>query len=414
MLAGGEGEGVRLAMRLVVRMAEATGAERLIDISGAHVNSCFYSGDVLVDYGERLLELGARVRVPTTLNIGWLDPDNPGSRGSHPWAAAATRLLEIYAELGGEPVFTCAPYHLPGRPKLGEHVAWAESNAVSFANSVLGARTDKYGDFSDVAAAITGRVPETGLHVTENRAGQVVVELDGLPPALLREETFFHVLGTLVGHEVQTAIPVLVGLPGETSEDYLRAFAGAAASSGGVSLFHAVGVTPEAPTLADAMQGREPRRVLRVNLEALREARDSLTTARNGAPLDSVHVGTPHLSVREFERLAGLIGDQRFDPGIEFYVSTSEFVVDEARRKGVLEVFERAGGTVVVSTCTYWPGILDGREGLMLTSSAKWAYYAPPMLDVKVAFGTMKECVRSAVEGRLWRDDEYWGSGLWG
>ena len=156
-------------MRLVVRAAEVTGAERLIDITGAHVDSCLYHGEASLDFVARLVDGGARVSVPTTLNVGAVDLLHPDLNRGDPATVARGRLLmDRYRALGARPTFTCAPYQLAdSRPGLGDQVAWGESNAIAFCNSVLGARTNRYGDFLDIAAAIIGRVPEAGLHRTE-------------------------------------------------------------------------------------------------------------------------------------------------------------------------------------------------------------------------------------------------------
>jgi predicted aconitase len=236
-----------------------------------------------LDFAERLVAGGGRVAVPTTLNVSSLDLLHPELyRGDPETARQARRLMDAYVALGCAPTWTCAPYQLPGRPAFGEQIAWAESNAIVFANSVLGARTDRYGDFMDIAAALTGRAPDAGLHRTENRRARVLFRLRGVPERLLGEDVLYPVLGHLVGAEAGTAVPVLDGLPASATEDQLKALGAGAASSGAVALFHAVGVTPEAPTLDAALHGRAPERVVEVTPAALRAARDSLTTAAGG------------------------------------------------------------------------------------------------------------------------------------
>ena len=164
-LAGHHGEAPRLAMRIITRLARVTGAPRLIDITAAHIDGCLYHGQASLDFAERLAAAGGRVVVPTTLNVGSLDLLHPHLyRGDPETARRARRLMDAYVALGCAPTWTCAPYQLPDRPALGQQVAWAESNAVVFANSVLGARTNRYGDFLDICAALTGRVPDAGLH----------------------------------------------------------------------------------------------------------------------------------------------------------------------------------------------------------------------------------------------------------
>jgi predicted aconitase len=408
MLAGAEGEAARIAMRIVVAMAEIAEAERLIDVASAHIDGCLYHGKVSLDFAERLVRGGARVRVPTTLNVGSVDLLHPDLyRGDRDTSDAARRLMDLYVEMECRPTWTCAPYQMDARPAFGEHVAWAESNAVVFANSALGARTDRYGDFIDICAAVTGRAPYAGLHVTENRRGQVLFRLEGIPRTLLDEDVFYPVLGHLVGAEAGMLVPVIDGLPEAVSEDRLKALGAAAASSGSVGMFHVVGVTPEAATLDGALQGGEPERTILVTPEVAARARDSLTTVGDGH-LRAVSVGTPHFSVSEFEQLVALLDGVRVASGVEFYVSTGRSVLDEASARGWVDLVERAGVTIVTDTCTYVTPILQAHDGVVMTNSGKWAYYAPGNLGVQVAFGSLAECVHSAAQGRVVHDPDLW------
>src|ERR671919_937638 len=214
MLGGAQGEAARLAMEIVVAMAESVGAERLVDIASGHIDGALYHGKVSLDFAERLVAGGGRVRVPTTLNVGSLDLLHPGLyRGDEDTARAGRRLMELYAEMGCRPTWTCAPYQKDARPAFGEHVAWAESNAIVFANSVLGARTDRYGDFIDICAAITGRVPLTGLHATENRRARIGFRAGGIADEFLDEDAFYPLLGLIIGAHARRLIPVIDGLP---------------------------------------------------------------------------------------------------------------------------------------------------------------------------------------------------------
>ena len=408
MVAGRAGEAVRLAMQILVEMAGVARAERLIEVGSAHVDGGLYHGQAGLDFAERLLTSGARVAVPTTLNVASLDLLHPGLyRGDPDIAAAARRLMDSYVEMGCRPTWTCAPYQLRERPGFGDQIAWGESNAIVFANSVLGARTERYGDFIDICAAITGKVPDAGLHRTENRAGRILFRMSAMPERLLDDDVLYPVLGHLIGAESGTEVPVIEGLPAGTGEDRLKALGAAAASSGAVALFHAVGITPEAPTAEAALHGRTPRRTILVTAERLGAARDSLTTAAEGT-LAAVSVGTPHASRAELSELVALLGGDAVHPDIDFYVSTGRSVLAEARAAGTTGALEDAGVQIVADTCTYITPILRPRPGAVMTNSAKWAYYAPGNLGVEVAFGSTKECVRSAVEGRVWRDDGLW------
>jgi predicted aconitase len=393
MLDGAEGEAVALAMRIVLVAARALGASALRPVARAHVDSCLYHGQASLDFLDRLRAAGARVRVPTTLNVGLLDLLRPARAD-----APARALMEGHAELGCEPTFTCAPYQLPDRPAFGEHIAWAESNAIVFANSVLGARTNRYGDLVDVCAAVTGLVPDAGLHRTEARAATAVFDVTGLPESVREGELLPALLGHLVGRHTADAVPAIVGLPAGMDEDALKALGAAAASTGAVALFHAVGITPEAPTLEAALQGRAPARVHRVSPAELEAARAELGAA--DGPLAAVAVGTPHASRGELRRLAALLGGRRVTAAL--YVSTSRAVA--AAEPETIAALERAGATVVRDTCTYFGPALRHRDGVVLTSSAKWAHYAPSNLGVRVAFGTWAECAESAVAGELRRE----------
>ena len=407
LLEGKAGEGARFAMRIVVRLAEARGAERLIDIASAHIDGCLYHGPAGLDFVDRLLEGSARVRVPTSLNVGSLDLLHPDlNRGGEEEREAARRLMRSYESLGCRPTWTCAPYQVGERPAFGEHVAWAESNAIAFANSVLGARTDRYGDFIDIAAAVTGRAPDAGLHRTENRRGEVVFRLRDIPAALLQEDAFYPILGYLIGRRTGARVPVVDGLTA-VSEDRLKALGAAAASSGSVGLFHVVGVTPEAPTLEAALAGRAPVEDVEVTVADLVRARDALTTTAD-APLAAVSLGTPHYSLDELGRLAHFLEGERVHPDVRLYVSTGREVLAEAETRGWADALREAGARILTDTCTYVAPIMGRVEGTVMTDSAKWAHYAPGNLGVDVVFGSAQECARSAVDGSIRRDPTLW------
>ena len=191
----------------------------------------------------------------------------------------AHRLGQAYVRMGARPTFTCAPYQTENAPCFGEQIAWSESNAVAFANSVIGARTNRYGDYLDICCALTGRAPAAGLHLDEPRLATTVVELESIPPELPLRDDFYPVLGYLLGSIVSDEVPVVAGLECQPTEDQLKAMAAAAASSGEVAMFHIAGITPEALTLAEALGNRQPRRTVVVSMADLRRTREALTTA---------------------------------------------------------------------------------------------------------------------------------------
>ena len=419
-LIGGEaGAAAQLAARLVVRMAGIMGAERLVPIAAAHVDGCLYHGPVSTDFARKLVDGGGKVRVPTTLNVGSVDLLHPELyRGDAETAKAGRELMRLYGALGCRATWTCAPYQLQQRPSFGQHVAWAESNAIVFANSVLGARTERYGDFIDIAAALIGRAPYAGLHRDDGRFARVVFRLRGITPALAESDVLFAALGHLIGRRAGGEVAAIDGLSHAT-EDQLKALGAAAASSGACAMFHVVGVTPEAPTLEAACgddgsgggggsRGRQPR-VVELTVDDLAAAARELSSASgDDETLGAISVGTPHFSIAEFERLVMFLDGRRVSDRVEFFVSTGRDVLTQVTAKGWLDVLTHANVRIVTDTCTYITPILTGRPGAVMTNSAKWAWYAPNNLGLRVIFGSLRECVESAVRGEVWRD-----AGLW-
>ena len=406
-LEGDRGEAMRLAMRIITRVAQAMQARALLDVTRAHIDGCLYHGRAGLDFARKLSDGGARVAVPTTLNVSSLDLLHPELvRLGEETATDARALMDAYVSMGCRPTWTCAPYQLPERPMLGEHVAWAESNAIVFANSVLGARTGRYGDFIDICCAITGRAPAAGLHLDRERRARAIFRVRDVPERLWRDEAAFAAVGHIVGRATGSVVPAITGLPTDTTEDQLKALGAAAASSGAVAMFHAVGITPEAPTLDTATAGTRPALDVPIDLAALRAARDELTTVEVGAAVGSVSLGTPHCSVSELERLADLVRDRTL--AIPVYVNTGRDVL--AQVPGPATSLRDAGVTVVTDTCTYVTPIIERAATPVVTNSGKWAWYAPGNMGFDVAFATLEECVESAVSGRLERDDQAWGT----
>src|SRR5512141_2091295 len=222
MLNGERGPAAQLAMQILVRMAEVHGADALMDISQAHIDSTIYLGDATLEFAERLALLGAKVAVPTTLNVSGVDECGWKDWAVSPeWAAKAARQMLAYERMGAVPTWTCAPYQTDMRPRFGQQIAWGESNAIAFANSVIGARTERYPDLLDVCCAITGRVPAVGLHLTSGRAGQMLIRLIDVPAALQADDQFFAVFGHLVGKLAGDRIPVIDGIVVAPAEDQL-------------------------------------------------------------------------------------------------------------------------------------------------------------------------------------------------
>ena len=407
-LAGESGPAVKMAMSILVRMAEIRGAKEFLSVVSSHIDSALYIGDSTLDYAERFVALDAQVCVPTTLNVAGVD-HHGWDRWAVPsdWAHKARRQMLAYKNMGCKPTWTCAPYQTEERPGLGDQIAWGESSAIVFANSVLGARSERYPDLLDICAAIAGRVPAIGLHLNENRVGQVLVRLDSIDKKLLLSDEFYPVLGHYIGRLAGSRVVVFEEVAVGPSEDQLKALGAAMASSGAVALFHWVGVTPEAKTLEHALGGRTPETIIKVALSDLLEARIELSSSSSDR-LDMIVLGSPHFSLNEIKSLVPLTLGKKCHQSVRFLITTGRGVKLLAEEIGLLETLLSFGAEVTVDTCILTTPMLPGEIKSIMTNSAKYAYYTPGLLNREVVFGSMEECVQSAVCGKVIKNDRLW------
>lgn len=398
LLGGQEGQAKQTAMKIILRMAKVQGAFKLIDIKRAHIDGCIYTGPASLHFAETLAELGGKVSVPTSMNAISIDRRRWKEQGVDPdWASSANRLAEAYLKMGAKPTFTCAPYQLPERPSFGEHIAWAESNAVVYANSVLGARTNRYGDLMDICAALTGRVPLSGYHLDEERLGTILIELPELSEI---DSSFYPVLGYLVGNRIDSNVPVITGLNHQPTSDDLKAFGAAAATAGSVGMFHIVGVTPEASSIQEAFGKNEPYENWKITKKELADVWKKLSSSKEKT-VDQITIGSPHLSVEECKQLAGIVKNVKCKPGVEFLITTSQYVYEEVKAEGIADTIEEFGAKFATDTCLCMintPLILEEAKTLM-TNSAKYAHYAPGLVGRDIYFGSLEDCVKSAITG---------------
>jgi predicted aconitase len=408
MLDGSRGEAAAMAMRILLDMARAAGATGFVAISSAHIDGCLFHGPTGAYFAERLQSGNGRVRVPTSLNVGAMDlvrPANVLLQGAE--RELAIRQMNAYVAMGCTPTWTCAPYQAGCRPGPGEQVAWAESNAVVFANSVLGARTNRYGDFMDICCALTGYAPYSGLHVAENRLATLLVDTSAVPAALKSRDDFYPVLGAWLGRAAGSAIAVIDGLPGSVTEDQLKALGASAASTGAVALFHAAGVTPEAGTLDQALGGRPARDTIRLDGGMLLAEHRRMNTADCGQ-LDVVALGSPHFSIDEFRRLLEILAGRR--ARVPVYACTGRHVIGALEGRGWRAALEQAGVRIILDTCVVVTPVIESGSGVLMTNSGKFAHYSPSLIGHEVVFGSLAECVDSAVAGRVIRDPGAWGA----
>jgi cis-L-3-hydroxyproline dehydratase len=400
LLDGKHGKAAQVAMQIVLQMAELQGANELIDIAQAHIDGCIYTGPASLRFARQLLDWGARVRVPTTLNAISVDQRRWRAQGIDPaFGEPASALGDAYMDMGAQLSFTCAPYLLDSAPKAGEQVVWAESNAVVYANSVLAARTQKYPDFLDICIALTGRAPLTGCHQDSGRVPSLLVEV---APPEQRDDAFYPLLGYHIGALAGSQIPLIRGLEQSApSLDELKAFGAAFATTSGAPMFHIAGVTPEAATSEQFLVGMPPRRRLRITVQDLRSSWHELNSA-DSPELGLVALGNPHFSLSECAALARLCTGRRKHPEVALVITCGRQVLEQARQAGHIALLEAFGAQFVTDTCWCMLGepVLPVTAKTLMTNSGKYAHYAPGLVGRRVHFSGLAACVEAACTGR--------------
>lgn len=395
-LAGEFGEAARVAMRIVLQTARIEGAARLVDVDMAHLDGVFYQGPAGLQFARKLCDLGARVRVPTTMNAVCVDLRQWRALGVPLVLGEATdALADAYVEMGAQPTYTCAPYLLDPAPKVGQMIAWGESNAVVFANSVLGARTLKYPDYLDILVALTGRAPAADCYLDAGRKATVRFELPVLEGV---DDLFYPLLGYHIGKIATNEIPLICGLEGvAVSHDDLKAFGAAFATTSAAPMFHMRGVTPEAGT-AEA----EGARVVRVTRAELAETWAELNIATT-PDVELVALGNPHFSLTELRALAGLCAGRRKADGVRLVVTCGRDVFAKAQAEGLIDRVRAFGGEVLNDTCWCFIGdpVVPAVVRNIATNSGKYAHYGPPAVGKPFHFASLARCVEAACLGRI-------------
>lgn len=408
MIDGRRGPVLQFCMEMIVKAGQMLGAQRLERIEAAYVNTTFTTNEPNTDFLKWSAEAGIQVVVPTYTNVSIYDIDNPMVRSDEygQWAARkSVELIDLHSAVGCKRSLTCAPYQLPNQPGFGTHIAASESNAVSYFNSVIGARTLKYGDFIDLAAAFTGRVPYAGLHANGPRKATLVLHVDALPDALSSDDLSYQLIGHAMGRKAGSAVPILVGINPQATSDNLRSIGSTGASSGGVAMYHVAGKTPEAPTLEAAIANPDSVQSDCITMADILSAKQELTRFDAG-DVTAIALGTPHASLKEVGNLVALLDGRRVQTGLPFFIQMNRFTQELARERGWIEALRKAGVTPITDTCLYWRPVADGLKGRVMTNSGKFAYYAPGELSIETTIGSVKECVESAITGKVWRDPE--------
>jgi len=399
LLDGEHGKAAQMAMQIVLRMAHIQGAPCLVDVTQAHIDGCIYTGPASLRFAEQLVQWGAKVRVPTTLNSISVDQRRWRELGIDPaLGLPASALGDAYMAMGAQLSFTCAPYLLDSAPKAGEQIVWAESNAVVYANSVLGARTLKYPDYLDICIALTGRAPLIGCHLDAQRKAQLLIEL---PPLGELDDAFYPLLGYHIGGLCGSRIPLVLGLERHQPDaDDLKAFGAAFATTCAAPLFHIAGVTPEALDPSQVLEPDTALPVHRIGLKDLLPSWRELNSARDKR-VDVVSLGNPHFSLGEFAHLARLCRGRRKHPQVVLAITCGRAVLEQAREAGHIDEIEAFGATLVTDTCWCMLGepVIPPAATTLMTNSGKYAHYAPGLVGRTVHFASLAECVDAACTG---------------
>jgi len=401
MLRGDQGPEVQRMMEILVTLGDAFDAERLIPVANVHMpgSSVLVTGDAGLHFVEEISRKEVRFRTYTTLNPAAVDLAHWKSHGVPDKIAKDQLMLtDAYRRMGAICSHTCTPYLVGNIPRIGENIAWGESSAIVFANSVLGARTNREGGPSALASAITGRTPLYGFHLDENRFAKYRVAVN----SALRDITDYGALGYYVGRIVGEQTPAFVGIPSDVTLDQLKMLGAALASSGAVALFHIIGVTPEASTEDIAFGGEPPSEIINFGQEELKGAKESLSKATDEI-VDVVCIGCPHASINEIRQIAELLSGRKVSSKLELWICSSISVGSLAERMGYANIIERAGGTIIYDTC---PVLGPTQEIVkirgykcMATNSAKLAHYCVGRCGLLPRYGSIENCIEAAVSG---------------
>ncbi|MCZ7854171.1 aconitase X [Agrobacterium salinitolerans] len=394
MLEGRYGVAVQQAMRITVAMAAQQGASALVDVTQGHIDGCIYASPANLTFAEKMAEMGAKVRVPTTMNAISVDKAHWRSQGMpEDFGDPAARLADAYVRMGCRPTFTCSPYLLDSAPQAGDMIAWAESNAVIFANTVLGARTAKHPDFLDLCIALTGRAPLAGVYLEENRRPQRIVNV-ALPQGV--DDAFWPLVGYLAGKAAPDCIPLLRGLgPAKPSRDDLKALCAAFGTTSAAPMLHIEGVTPEA-----GLPPLETADIVTVSPSDMAAGWSLLNEGPEEVQL--VAIGSPHASLEECHALAAEFAGRRRHADVAVIVTAGQQVIDAAGQDGTLQGLHDSGVQVLPDLC--WCSISEPvfptKTRALMTNSGKYAHYGPGLSGRAVRFGSLADCVDSALTGR--------------
>jgi len=380
MLSGKQGKAVQKSMEILTALGEIFGADKFVPVNSVQIAGVSYHnlGDAGLEFLEDMARNG-KVRVKTMLNPAGMDLENWKVLGiPEDFADKQMKVINVFRKLGVNITCTCTPYLVGYNPKKGEHIAWSESSAVCFSNSVLGARTNREGGPSALASAITGRTPFYGLHLDANRAPKITVDVQ----AKVMGEDWFGALALAIGKQTKEKIPFIRGVRKASLEE-LKSFSASFPTYSGAAMFHMEGITPEKVSVPS-----EKVVVTRKDVE------DAIRFLNDDCQVDFVSLGCPHCSLQEMERIASLLKGKKVQK--ETWITTSREVKKLAVSKGLSKIIEASGAKIVADTCLA-VAPLKGRFKAIATNSAKGCYYGRGSNGFKTRFMSLEECIKEAV-----------------
>lgn len=407
-LEGYDGEAAKLAMQIVVRVAELQGASELIDVEQAHIDACVYNGPSSLQFAQKLASLNGQVKIPTTLNSLSVDKRRWKEQGvDDNFGTPASELGDAFLAIGARPSYTCAPYLLDTAPAFGQQIVWAESNAVTYANSVIGARTQKYPDFLDACIALTARAPATGAHSDNGRIATLRINVTNIDKENI-DDAFWPLLGYHIGAVSKNDIPIIYGLEDfAPTTDNHKAFSAAFATTSSVPMYHINAITPEADFAASSMSSSIKTRV--VNKHDLRTSWQELNSAAD-ASVDAVCLGNPHFSATECASLAALCKGRNKSNDVSVMVTLGRAVYEAVAVTDDIETLEAFGVQFINDTC--WcmieEPIIPAHAKILMTNSGKYAHYGPGLVDRPIHFGSLAQCVDAACSGEHDNQAPHW------
>ena len=393
ILAGEEGEAKQIAMEILTNIGEAMEADSFVQVSSvqamAHFGSLHIAGR---DWLEKLACMGGKCCVPTTQDPASIPFKHWQEMGyDSEYAENQYRLEAAIMKLGEMPKWSCTPYYQGSVPRAGQNIAWAESSAVSFANSVLGARTNRTPAGLAVCAALTGKMPRYGLYLSENRKATIKINVEAAGLTSLD----YNTIGIITGKIAGAKIPAIYGLPQFTTNDQLKYLGASAASSGQVALYHADGITPEA-LFTDVFDGKAPEEEFVITRKDLDDEAERMSAPGEWQPQLAV-VGCPHYSSEEVIRLAEIFGDRKVSEGKAFWVFTTAETESLAERMGIKQKLEDAGVRIMAQTCLVISPLVGGYKKL-ITDSGKFASYLPSEHNIDIRYAETEKCVEAVTE----------------